>query len=96
LSCWKNWQCNTATIWATPTSRRTFLAVTRFDRSPAGRIQVDDFGQVLGVAPEEKYSRSYLEVAAVMMATASLGEPAVHELLRRITVNEWLSNPDML
>ncbi len=45
--------------------------------------------------PEDKYSRSYLDVAAVMMATPGLGEAAVHQLLRRLTVNELLSNTDM-
>lgn len=72
-----------------------FLAVTRFDRAPGARFHVEDFAQVLDVQPEDKYSKSYLEVAAVMLATPSLGEGAVHELLRRATVNELLGNPDM-
>ncbi|APW38313.1 phosphatidylinositol kinase [Rhodoferax koreense] len=72
-----------------------FLAVVRFDRTPTGRIHCEDFAQVLSVMPEEKYSGSYLAVAAAMMALPSLGEPAVHELLRRLAVNEMLGNPDM-
>jgi serine/threonine-protein kinase HipA len=72
-----------------------FLAVSRFDRTPQGRVHVEDFAQLLDCQPEDKYSRSYVEVAAVMLATPSLGEPAVHELLRRLTVNELLGNPDM-
>ncbi len=72
-----------------------FLAVTRFDRAPGARFHVEDFAQVLDVQPEDKYTKSYLEVAAVMLATPSLGESAVHELLRRMTVNELLGNPDM-
>jgi len=72
-----------------------FLAVERFDRTPGGRFHVEDFAQIMGVQPEDKYSRSYLEVAAVMLGAPSLGEAAVHELLRRMTVNELLGNPDM-
>ncbi|MBY4899170.1 type II toxin-antitoxin system HipA family toxin [Cupriavidus sp. AU9028] len=77
--------------------RTNFLAVTRYDRAPGGRrVHTEDFAQVLGVAPEQKYvGGSYLDVASVMMAAPSLGEPAVHELLRRIVVNEMLGNPDM-
>lgn len=72
-----------------------FLAVTRFDRAPGQRIHVEDFAQILGIAPEEKYTSSYLEIAAVMLGEPSLGEAAVHELLRRLAVNELLGNPDM-
>jgi serine/threonine-protein kinase HipA len=75
--------------------KTAFLAVTRFDRMPGGRLQVEDFGQILDVQPEDKYTKSYAEVAAVMLAVPSLGEDAVHELLRRMTVNELLGNPDM-
>jgi len=73
----------------------SFLVVTRFDRAPGARFHVEDFAQMLNVQPEDKYSKSYLEVAAVMLAIPSLGEGAVHELLRRMTVNELLGNPDM-
>lgn len=72
-----------------------FLAVVRFDRIPGGRIHCEDFAQVLSVMPEDKYSGTYLAVAAAMMALPSLGEPAVHALLRRLAVNELLGNPDM-
>lgn len=76
-------------------NKTSFLAVTRFDRAPGARLHVEDFAQVLNVQPEDKYSKSYLEVAAVMLAIPSLGERAVHELLRRMIVNELLGNPDM-
>jgi serine/threonine-protein kinase HipA len=52
--------------------------------------------------PEDRYGAfdgqnrtSYLAVAAVLMSFDSLGEAAVHELLRRFVVNELLGNPDM-
>lgn len=79
-----------------------FLAVQRYDRDAVqrdaqdtGRIHTEDFAQVLSIQPEDKYSASYLEVAAVMLSQPSLGEAAVHELLKRIFVNELLGNPDM-
>ncbi len=78
-------------------SETHFLAVKRFDRTPGARIQCEDFAQVFGVMPEDKYSLdySYLQVAAVLLSYPSLGKPAVMELLRRIMVNEMLGNPDM-
>lgn len=72
-----------------------FLAVSRFDRIAGGRVHCEDFAQVLSLPPEAKYARSYLEVAGVLMAHPGLREAAVHELLRRIVVNELLGNPDM-
>lgn len=80
-----------------------FLAVVRYDRSPEGRVHCEDFAQVLGEAPEDKYGGArkvsepitYLDVAAVLLGEPSMGEPAVHELLRRLVVNEMLGNPDM-
>lgn len=72
-----------------------FLAVTRFDRGPAGRVHFEDFAQALGVAPENKYSLSYALIALTLMALPKCGVPAVHELLRRIEVNELLGNADM-
>ncbi len=79
-------------------SHTPFLAVFRYDRdadTPSGRVHCEDFAQILGVQPEDKYTLDYLTVAAVLLATPSLGEPAVHELLRRIWVNDLMGNPDM-
>ncbi len=83
-------------------AQTNFLAVVRYDRSPEGRIHCEDFAQVLGEMPEDKYRgadranpQTYLSVAAVLMSEPSLGESAVHELLRRLVVNELLGNPDM-
>lgn len=75
-----------------------FLAVYRYDRdaqTPTGRLHCEDFAQILDVQPEAKYTSDYLTVAAVLLTQPSLGEPAVHELLRRILVSEMLGNPDM-
>ena len=80
-----------------------FLAVVRYDRSPAGRIHCEDFAQVMGEMPEDKYGgamrasspHTYFDVASVLLDLESIGEPGVHELLRRLAVNEMLGNPDM-
>lgn len=78
-------------------AKTNFLAVLRYDRRPGGRVHCEDFAQVFGVMPEDKYTPqvSYLSVAAVLLSRPSLGEASVHELLRRIMVNEMLGNPDM-
>jgi len=81
-------------------AKTQFLAITRYDRdagsNPAARVHCEDFAQILDVMPEQKYTGgTYLDVANTMMAFPSLGEPAVHELLRRLMVNEMLGNPDM-
>ncbi|MGA0570696.1 type II toxin-antitoxin system HipA family toxin [Variovorax sp. VNK109] len=79
-------------------AQQHFLAVERFDRAPGGglqaRVMCEDFAQVLSVPPEDKYSRSYAEIAAVLLALPACGEPAVHELLRRLVVNELIGNAD--
>jgi serine/threonine-protein kinase HipA len=72
-----------------------FLAVTRFDRGPGGKVHFEDFAQVFGLPPEHKYAESYLAIAAVLMGLPRCGQAAVHELLRRIEVNELLGNADM-
>src|SRR5690606_33588113 len=78
-------------------AKTNFLAVLRYDRRRGGSVHCEDFAQVFGVMPEDKYTPqvSYLSVAAVLLSRPSLVETAVHELLRRIMVNEMLGNPDM-
>jgi serine/threonine-protein kinase HipA len=83
--------------------KTNFLAVVRYDRAPGKRIHCEDFTQILGEMPEDKYGglmrktepHTYLSIAIVLLNFESIGEPAVHELLRRLAVNEMLGNPDM-
>ena len=72
-----------------------FLAVQRFDRSPQGRVHMEDFAQVLGQYPDHKYSQSYAAAAATLLALPGCGQPAVLELLRRIAFNDIVGNADM-
>lgn len=75
---------------------RNFLLVHRFDRdadTPTGRIHMEDFGQVLQLAPDEKYKGTYAAIGiALRYVTGS--EDDLFELLRRIKVNELLGNYD--
>ena len=73
-----------------------FLAVTRFDREGAKRIHCEDFAQALGVDPRNKYTgATYAAMAGLMLRYPdSLGLPAVHELLRLVTINELMGNYD--
>lgn len=71
------------------------LAVERFDRAPGGRrIHMEDFAQVFGAFPENKYqSRSYANIAAVLWAEA--GEPSTYEFVRRLVFSVMIGNADM-
>ncbi len=70
------------------------LAVERFDRTPAGRLHMEDFAQVFRLYPERKYERaSYLNVAAVLWTHAS--EHALAEFVKRIVFSALIGNADM-
>jgi serine/threonine-protein kinase HipA len=74
-----------------------FLLVHRFDRdaaTPNHRLHAEDMAQVTSTFPENKYSLSYADIGLVLLARSVRGEDDVHELLRRLTVNELLGNPD--
>jgi len=71
------------------------LAVARFDRPPGGgRVHSEDFAQVFGVYPDDKYKRaSYRNIAAVIAAECGLA--AVAEFIRRLTFCMLIGNADM-
>lgn len=70
------------------------FAIKRFDREGDERIHVEDFAQIYGVYPEEKYRRaSYRNIASVI-ATES-GEDDVVEFVRRLVFNTMIGNADM-
>lgn len=70
------------------------LAVRRFDRSGAGeRVHIEDFAQVFGVYPENKYRKaSYGSIARVLWLES--GEAAVVEFTRRLVFNVLIGNGD--
>jgi serine/threonine-protein kinase HipA len=71
------------------------LAVRRFDRQAEGsRVHMEDFAQVFGIYPDDKYRRrNYAHIAAVLAAEA--GEAAVHEFMRRLVFTVLTGNGDM-
>lgn len=78
---------------------RQFLAVQRFDRGPGGHIHCEDFAQILGIEPGDKYNdpqgrSSYAAMLITLGQGMGLGEDAMHELMRRLMVNEMLGNYD--
>ena len=73
----------------------TAFAVRRFDRTDDGSaVHAEDFAQVFGLYPEDKYGRaSYRNVAAVIWTET--GEPGITEFIRRLVFNALIGNADM-
>jgi serine/threonine-protein kinase HipA len=71
------------------------LAVERFDRAAGGRrVHMEDFAQVFGLFPEDKYGKSsYANIAAVLWAET--GEPGTYEFVRRLVFSVLVGNGDM-
>lgn len=82
----------------TSLGERAFV-INRFDRAPMGElVQIEDFAQVFGVYPEEKYGRpgqraSYRNIVEVLWAET--GEVGVTEFVRRLVFNVLIGNADM-
>jgi serine/threonine-protein kinase HipA len=70
-------------------------AIKRFDRLETGeRLHIEDFAQVFGVYPEEKYDRaSYRNIAQVIWRET--GEAGLAEFIRRLVFNALIGNADM-
>jgi serine/threonine-protein kinase HipA len=71
------------------------FAIERFDRLPEGAaVHIEDFAQVFGVYPDDKYSRaSAMNIATVIGAEG--GEADIVEFVRRLTFNALIGNADM-
>lgn len=71
------------------------LAVKRFDRERDGQtIHVEDFAQVFGVYPDDKYKKaSYKNIAEVIWR--EVGEVGIQEFVRRLVFNTLIGNADM-
>lgn len=70
------------------------LAVRRFDRPTAGeRVHIEDFAQVFGVYPKNKYGKaSYGNIARVLWLET--GEEGIAEFTRRLAFNVLTGNGD--
>ncbi|MBK1664295.1 kinase [Rhodospirillum rubrum] len=71
------------------------FVIKRFDRPAAGaRVHAEDFAQIFGVYPEDKYkTASARSIARVIAAEAT--EADVIEFVRRLTFNTLIGNGDM-
>ncbi len=71
------------------------LAIERFDRlSDGSAVHMEDFAQVFGIYPDEKYKKaSYRNIANVIAAESDEGDIA--EFIRRLTFNTLIGNADM-
>lgn len=73
---------------------QTAYAVKRFDRTDVGPVHVEDFAQVFGVYPNDKYKRaSYRNIAEVIWAET--GEAGIVEFVSRLVFNTLIGNADM-
>lgn len=70
------------------------LAVQRFDRSSGGPVHSEDFAQIFGVFPDNKYSKgTYRAIARVLGAEA--GDAGIAEFIRRLVFSALIGNADM-
>lgn len=76
------------------TFRGNAFAIERFDRSKEGLIHIEDFAQVFGVHPDNKYEKaSYKDIAEVIYIEG--GVSALEEFIRRLVFNSLIGNADM-
>lgn len=77
------------------TLRGKALAIERFDRrSDGSAVHTEDFAQVFGIYPEQKYSKaSIMNIATVIAAEGD--ENDVREFIRRLVFNTLIGNADM-
>lgn len=70
------------------------LAIRRFDRSEAGPVHTEDFAQVFGVFPDDKYkAASYRNIGAVI--GMEMGDAGAAEFIRRLVFSALIGNGDM-
>jgi serine/threonine-protein kinase HipA len=70
------------------------LAIERFDRLDGEAVHIEDFAQVFGAYPDEKYDKaSYRNLARVIGAEASHAD--VEEFISRLVFNILIGNADM-
>jgi len=71
------------------------LAVQRFDRLSDGTpVHIEDFAQIFGVYPDDKYKRGNARSIANVIA-AEGDEADIAEFIRRLTFNTLIGNADM-
>ncbi|HEY2341655.1 MAG TPA: HipA domain-containing protein [Chthoniobacteraceae bacterium] len=77
-----------------PFSGKKALALRRFDRGDSGPVHMEDFAQVFGVFPEEKYEKvGYARIAE--MIGIVLGGAAAQDFVARLSFAVATGNGDM-
>jgi serine/threonine-protein kinase HipA len=71
------------------------LVIERFDRLEDGTaVHIEDFAQIFGLYPKDKYSKaSSMNIASVIAAESD--EADIAEFIRRLTFNTLIGNTDM-
>ena len=71
------------------------FAIRRFDRTgDGGLVHIEDFAQVFGIYPEDKYGKgSYRSIARVLWIET--GEAGIREFITRLIFNTLIGNADM-
>lgn len=69
--------------------------IKRFDRSSTGRIHTEDFAQVFGLYPADKYQRvNYEQLGNVLYRTSAERLKDTQQMARRLLINILLGNGD--
>ena len=71
------------------------LAIERFDRLNDGsRVHIEDFAQIFGIYPKDKYKKaSMFNIASVIAAESD--DVDIREFIRRLVFNTLIGNADM-
>ncbi len=69
-------------------------AIQRFDRLAGEPVQIEDFAQVFGVYPHEKYEKARMWRLAQVLGSEGQ-ESDIKELVRRLVFNTLIGNADM-
>lgn len=70
------------------------IAIKRFDRSEEGPVHMEDFAQVFGIFPDNKYRKASYRSIAWVLATAT-SEADTMEFIRRLVFSTLIGNADM-
>jgi len=71
------------------------LAIERFDRlSDGSSVHIEDFAQIFGIYPQDKYKKaSMVNIAGVIAAESD--DADIREFIRRMVFNALIGNADM-
>jgi serine/threonine-protein kinase HipA len=71
------------------------LAIERFDRlSDGSAVHMEDFAQIFGIYPKDKYKKASIFNIASVIAVES-DDVDIREFIRRLTFNTLIGNADM-